>query len=124
MIIVDTFAWVEYFLGSKKGKIVEEYLNENNLVTPSIVLIELSCKSAKENWNFGKLLSFIKSKSNILGIKESVIEKCGKIYIRERNKKGKCGMNDATIWAIAESINAKILTGDEHFKDYKEVIMI
>ena len=53
MIIVDTFAWVEYFLGSKKGKIVEEYLNENNLVTPSIVLIELSCKSAKENWNFG-----------------------------------------------------------------------
>lgn len=124
MIVIDTFAWVEYFLGSKKGKIVEEYLNENDLVTPSIVLIELSCKSAKENWNFGKLLSFIKSKSNILGIKESVIEKCGKIYIRERNKKGKFGMNDATIWAVAESINAKILTGDEHFKDYKEVIMI
>ena len=120
MIIVDTFAWIEYFLGSNKGKIVEEYINEKELVTPSIVLIELSCKSAKENWNFNELLSFIKSKSNILGLKESVIVKCGKIYVRERNKKGKFGMNDATIWAVAESINAKILTDDEHFKDFKK----
>ncbi|MDO8460730.1 MAG: PIN domain-containing protein [Nanoarchaeota archaeon] len=124
MIAIDTFAWVEYFLGTKKGKLVEEYLNEEDLITPSIVLIELSCKSAKENWNFQELLSFIRSKSNIVGIKEAVIEECGKIYLEQRKKKGKFGMNDAIIWTIAKNVNAKIITGDEHFKDFKEVIMI
>lgn len=125
MIVVDTFAWIEYFFGTEKGKIVKEYLNEEyHLFTPTVVLIEISCKSAKEKWNFFEILRFIKSKSTIIGMKEETLEKCGKIYIEQRKRKGKFGMNDAAIWATAENLKAKVLTGDEHFKDFKEVIMI
>lgn len=123
MIVMDTYAWIEYFLGTKKGVIVKEYF-DNNLITPSIVLIEISCKSAKENWNFKELLQFIKSKSNIKGMNEEVIEKIGEVYLEERRKKPKFGMIDAAIWAIAENLQAKIITGDEHFKDFKEVILL
>lgn len=124
MIIIDTYAWIEYFLGSNKGKVVEKYLDEENLITPSIVLIELSCKSAKENWDFNASLQFIKSKSTIVGLKEDVIKEIGEIYIEQREKRKKFGMNDATIWAIGKNLKAKILTGDDHFKDFKDVILI
>jgi predicted nucleic acid-binding protein len=123
MIVMDTYAWIEYFLGTKKGEIVREHFNDN-LVTPSIVLVEISCKSAKEKWNFKELLQFIKSKSNIKGMNEETIEKIGMTYVEQRNKKSKFSMIDAAIWSMAENLKAKVLTGDEHFKDFKEVIML
>jgi len=120
---MDTYAWIEYFQGSKKGKIVDGYLKEE-IVTPSIVLIELSCKSEKERWNFEKHLEFIKSKSLIIQIDEEIIVKCGKIYMSEKEKKSRFGIIDAIILTIARKLKAKILTGDEHFEDLEETIML
>jgi predicted nucleic acid-binding protein len=124
MIIIDTSAWIEYFNGTIKGKIVEKYLDDEKLFTPSIVLIELSCKSAKENWDFSEYLIFIKSKSSIIGLSEEAIIKCGKIYTEQRKKKPSFSMIDAIIWTLAEKSSAKILTGDNHFIDFKDVVMI
>ena len=61
--VFDTYAWVEYFKGSKKGEIVERYLNESNVFTPIIVLLEMSYKADKEGWDIKKHLDFIKIKS-------------------------------------------------------------
>ncbi len=41
-IVFDTYAWVEFFEGTRKGKIVNEYLENEEVLTPSIVLLELS----------------------------------------------------------------------------------
>lgn len=124
MIIIDTSAWIEYFSGTIKGKIVRDSLENENGFTPSVVLIELSCKLKKEEYDFKNILNFIKSKTTIIGIKEETIVKCGEIYFKERKKKSGFSMIDAIIWAIAESFKAKILTKDNHFKDFKEAIII
>jgi len=124
MILIDTYAWIEYFKGTEKGKVVEKYLDEKEIFTPSIVLVELSCKAAKESWNFTEYLKFIKSKSIITGMNEEEIIKCGNIYLEQRRKKPKFGMVDAIIWAISLELKARILTGDEHFKDLNNGIMI
>lgn len=124
MIVFDTYAWVEYFKGSQKGKIVEKYLIEEEIATPSIALIELSCKSAKEKWDFEEYLKFIKAKSLIVGISEEVIVKCGKIYVEEKKKKPEFGIADAIILTTALKLNSKVLTGDKHFSDLKEAIML
>lgn len=124
MIIFDTYAWIEYFIGSEKGKVVEKYLDEEKILTPSIVLIELSCKSAKEGWNFEKYLQFIKSRSAILKLDEEIIIECGKIYANEKKKKLNFSIPDGIILTSALKYNSKILTGDEHFRDFKEVIML
>ncbi len=123
MIIFDTYAWIEYFKGSQKGRTVEKYLN-GEVATPSIVLVELSCKSAREKWDFEKYLEFIKSKSAIIGMNEETIIKCGKIYAEEKKKKPGFSIADAIILATAIKSNAKVLTGDEHFRDLKEAIMV
>ncbi len=124
MIVLDCSAWVEYLKGSDLGEIVKKYIAENDIVTPSIVLIELSCKAEKEKWNFQEQLKFIKSKSTIIGLTERMILQCGKNYIEQRKKKPKFGIADAIILTTAKEINAKILTKDNDFQGLNEVILL
>ncbi len=124
MITIDSSAWIEYFTDSNNADFVEEILDNEETITPVVVLLELSCKAAKENWNFNEHLNFIKSKSSIVGTNDKIIINCGKIYTDERRRKPSFGMFDAVILAIAKENNAKILTKDNHFKDFDKVIML
>jgi predicted nucleic acid-binding protein len=124
MIVLDTSAWVEYLEGSKIGKIVNEYVTDNEILTPSIVLVELSCKSEKEKWNFEEILRFIKSKSLIIGLTENTIIKCGNTYVNQRKIKSKFGIIDAIILTLTKENNAKILTKNNDFSNINEAIML
>jgi len=124
MIIIDTSAWIEYFRGSDIGRKVMEYLTKEEISTPSIVLIELSCKSIKEGWDFPEHLKFIKSKSSIIGVNEKIIIKCGENYVKIRKKKPKFGIIDSIILTTATEINAKILTKDSDFRDMNEAVLL
>ena len=44
MVVLDTYAWVEYFRGSERGLVVKEFLEKGEVVTPSITLAELARK--------------------------------------------------------------------------------
>lgn len=60
---LDTYAWIEYFEGTKEGGNVREILEneKHNLFTPSIVLAELSDTvfkgKIKVDWN--DLIKFV-----------------------------------------------------------------
>jgi len=42
-LVVDTYAWIEYFRGTKKGEVVKNYLlSSSSIYTPSIVLAEVA----------------------------------------------------------------------------------
>ena len=41
-VVFDTYAWIELFHGTEKGKVVLSYVEESNGLTPIIVLAELS----------------------------------------------------------------------------------
>ena len=120
-VLFDTYAWVEYFLGSTKGKIVEKILEQNEVLTPVIVLIELSCKAARERWNFNKQLEFIKAKSLILDIGEKVILKTGSVYLKMRSNIKDFGLIDSIILATSMIEMADIVTGDKHFRNLNNV---
>lgn len=123
MILIDTSAWMEYFLDGKFGKKIEILFGEN-LITPYIVLVELSIKSAKEGWDFEKHLNFIKEKSLIVGMNNKMIENIGKIYVNQRKIKTGFSTIDAIIYATAIFQKAKVLTKDKDFEGLKEVIFL
>ncbi len=123
-IVFDTYAWIEYFNGTSKGKIVRKYLENNNIITPSIVLLELNYKADKEGWNFKKYYNFIKHKSEIIGMNENFIFSFGKFYNKTKSKIRKIGITDIIIIHTAILNNAKILTGDTHFSSISEAIML
>ena len=123
-IVFDTYAWIEYFNATKKGIVVQKYLESDDVITPTIVLLELSYKSEKEGWDFNKHLNFIKTNSRITGVNEKFILTFGKAYNNIRKKIKKIGITDIIVIHTAEMNDAKILTGDEHFKEIVNTIML
>lgn len=121
MIIFDTYAWIEYFRGSPPGKKVQIFLDNEDVITPSLVLVELSVKAAKEGWDFEKHLRFIQAHSLIIGISENVVKQSGKLYVMMRKKHSQFGLIDAVIFLTGKERNARILTGDPHFKGLDNV---
>ncbi len=122
-LIFDTYAWIEYFIGSEKGRIVQEYFNYE-ILTPSLVLMELSYKFDQAGWDFKKFLNFIKSKSRIIGIDEQTILEFGKIYNFLKLKNKDIGFVDIVIFTLAKVEESKILTGDKHFRDFDNILFL
>jgi len=122
-IIFDTYAWIEYFNGSEKGMKVEQYFSKE-VFTPNVVLLELSCKLAKQNIKLQKYLDFIKINSRILQLNENIIKETGKTYVEIRKKAKDFSMIDSVILTSARIIGAKVITGDKHFEGLKEAIML
>lgn len=123
-IVFDTFAWIEYFEGGKKGIEVKDYLENNEALTPLIVLLELSYKADKEGWNCKELLNFVKHNSQIVGINEEFVLGFGKLYNKIKKKIRGMGFADVIILNTALLNDAKVLTGDPHFSKLGNSIML
>jgi len=124
LFVLDSFAWVEYFLGSKKGEKVKGFIESNKCITPTIVVAELSAKYSSDEKDFADKLKFIKFNTNIAVLNEEIASLSGKIRIRERKTKKDFGMADSIIYATALAYDAKVISGDPHFENIKEAIMI
>ena len=122
-IVIDAYAWIEFFRGSQQGKKLADLLNKEELITPSMVIAELSFKYAKEKIDFINRFNFIKTKSKICPLDSNLASIAGKIRYIRKHING-WGIADSIILATAKLFKANILTGDEHFRDLKESIMV
>ena len=125
-IIIDTYAWIEYFSGTNMGKRVKRILAEEYTYTPTIVLAEIARKYIREGINTSVVkqrLQIIGELSTIIRIDYSIALEAAKAYLEllEHSKKlglrTKPGLGDAIILATAKVLNAKVLTGDRHFQE-------
>ncbi len=131
MIVFDSYAWIEYFMGSEKGATVKEHL-KNEPVTPSIVLCEVARKFFREGLaedDVKRRLRFIVANSQIIEINTDISILSSKAYLdlerkAKAEKKRKPSLADGIILATARSLQAKILTGDTHFEELVESIYI
>lgn len=134
-IVIDTYAWIEVFLGTEKGrKAVEIIRDADEVYTPSIVLAEISKKYAQSGYSDKEIEERIRAitrQTRIVKIDERLALLIAKAYrelIRNYEEKGskgnKPGVADAIILASAWKVGGKILTGDAHFKDMELTIWI
>lgn len=121
---MDTFAWIEYFAGTIHGEKTRPYVEGGDAITPSIVIAEFTDKYEREGIDPEERLSFIKTKSSISQLDESLAEAAGSISARRRKEVRGWGIVDSIVLATARKAGAKIVTGDEHFRDLPEAIMI
>jgi len=130
MLIVDSYAWVEYFLGSEKGAIVKKYLDTEQAVTPDIVLAEVARKYLREGMaseEIKKRLYFISARSDIAALDADLSLTAAEAWrelARKTRKKPSPSLVDGIVLAMARKRGARILTGDIHFRGLKEVIML
>ena len=124
--VIDAHAWIEYLNGTEKGKkaaeIIEDDKSQN--FTSSATVAEVVGKSLKENKDFNIALDYINNFSTLVNVTGELSILAGQIHFESKKKSKDFGMLDAFVVATAKKLNAKILTGDPHFKGFKEAVMV
>lgn len=116
-VTFDSSAWIEYFAGTPKGKIVKKYIDENaNIFTPSICLMEIKNKYIREGHKFQEQIEFICNISSIIDISKEIALKGADI----KNQFNLYTI-DAIIYALSQIKKSILLTSDHHFKDLKNI---
>jgi predicted nucleic acid-binding protein len=119
MRVIDTSAWIEYFLGSATGlRLAPEMPQRNGSIIPTIVQFELA------KWLARETVDEVAAKAIADTMKCILAELDTKIALRaaELAREHKLAVADAIIYATALVYEAELLTCDAHFKDLPGVI--
>jgi predicted nucleic acid-binding protein len=124
-VVLDSFAWIEYFNGTSAGEKVQSFLEAGRVLTPAIVVAELSEKHKRLNREFGPKYDFVKARTSVVPLEEELARVAGELnFERKKSVKG-WGMADSIILATARRAGSRIVTGDPHFRDLtEETIML
>ena len=124
--VIDSFAWIEYFIGSKKGELVKEILdNEKNEIFTSILTVaEVASFTKRENKNAKEKCNDIVNISTIYGVDVDFAAEAGILHAEIRKRIKDFGLADIFVLLSARKLGAKIVTGDPHFRNFNEAIMI
>ena len=124
--VIDAWAWVEYLVGSEHGAKLNKILDENNneAYTCAITLAEIISKVARERRDIEAASSVVSSNSQIVNVDKELSVKAGLLHCEMRKTVKDFGLGDAYVLATARRLNAKVLTGDLHFKNIKDAVMI
>lgn len=124
--IIDAHAWIEYFLGSDRGSKVKEILEseQNGIFTSIITIAEVTSITKRENKDAEEKYNDIINLSKIYGITAEFAKEAGILHAEIRKKIKDFGLADAVVLLTARKLGAKLVTGDPHFKGFKEAVLI
>ena len=124
--VIDAYAWIEYFIESEKGKRVKEIVEseENEIFTSLITIAEVSSIGAREKRDVELGNKIISGLSNIYGVNLEFAKEAGILHAETRKRIKDFGLADTFVLLTARKLGAKILTGDAHFKGFKDAILI
>ena len=124
--IVDASAWIEYFRGTAYGAKLNDILEDptTDVYTCAITIAEIISKTAREDRDIEAAYYIILSNSQIIKLDDEISKQAGFLHYKMRQTSKDFGIADAFILAAANRFEAKIITGDPHFKGLKNTLMI
>ncbi len=124
-MMLDSFAWMEYFMGTAKGEKVQKLVDDDSqLYTSPIVIAEIYSKSLRTDGNAEERKDFIMKRCAVVALDVNIAVESAKIHAENKVKTHDFGLADAIILASARSRKIKVLTGDPHFKNFKDAVML
>ena len=121
-VLIDSWAWIEYFKGSKAGEKVKKYIEGKEKAIISAINIAEVYRWILKFYNdeiAEEKIEAMKERCFVIPVDEEIAVMAAKIKHEE-----KLGLGDAIIYATAMKENATLLTGDSDFKNKKNVIFI
>lgn len=120
MRLLDSFAWIEYFMGSEKGFKVRDYVDGSEpLYTPSICLTEIKSRYLRDGKDPEVRIKFIVERSFIIPLDEKIA-----LIAADVKHEFRLHTVDAVIYATAKAKNMTLVTGDSHFRNLPNVEML
>ena len=96
----------------------------NKFITIECCLAELKGFCLKNNFDFDKMLSSVKKNSVIFPVLREHWTAAADIKSEMRKKFKDFGLIDSILIAMQKELNCKIISGEKHFKDLKDVVYI
>ena len=120
-VLIDSWAWIEYFKGTYFGKQARTYIEgDEEIVVSTINAAEVyRFLLAHKHDDSEEFIKFLLSASFVVFVSTEIALQAA----RNKHEK-KLGMADAIVLATARLHNAKIVTGDDDFKNEENVIYI
>ncbi len=129
--VVDTYAWVEYLIGSPKGTGAKKYIEGGRAATPTIVLMELRKWFLRELEAERRTISemneafdFIRASTVQIDLDEKLARVAGETDFVMKKKVRGWPLADSIVYATATTNGATVVTGDPHFKPLEHVVML
>ena len=120
MRLLDSFAWIEYFRGSKRGARVRDYVEgEGPLYTPSICLTEIKSMYLRDGKDPTTRIELIVERSFVVALDREIA-----LSAADVKQKHRLHTVDAIIYATAQHRGLTLVTGDQHFRGIPNVEMI
>lgn len=131
-IVVDSYAWIEFFAGSERGARVKDLLANYEAYVPDVVLAEIARKYLREGVGEEEVrgrVEWITDVARTVPIDEEIALLSAKCYFelleRARGMKVSApGLVDGVVLAAGRKLGAKVVTGDRHFRGLEDVIWI
>jgi predicted nucleic acid-binding protein len=116
--VIDTYAWIEYFLGTDKGRIVSKIIEDpcNESFSSMLTVAELSRFFQRKNLPFALVRKKVESLGKIIPFTIDFADELGRISYQISQTRKHMGMADVSVYLVAKKLNAKIVTGDQDFK--------
>ena len=115
-------------MGTAAGEKVKEIIesSEHEKLTPTICLSEIYAKVLKtEGLERAEIQrAFIKLRSALVSLSEDIAVESAKIDVEMKKKVKGWGLADSIVLGTARLKRAKVVTGDEHFKDLEQTVYI
>ena len=122
--VIDSSCWIDYLEGSKSGEKINEILKREEIFALPINISEVVSKVKRKKGDFELAYKSIISNASIINITPKISKDAGILHAEMKPKTLNFGLADAIIITAAKSISAKLLTKDEHFREFKEAVMV
>ena len=124
--VFDSYAWIEYLDGSSLGEKVNEILldDDTEIFSLNLTIAEVVSRTKRKKRNVELAFKAIHLNSKVLEVTPEIAKKAGLFHAEVRKKIKDFGIVDALILVFSRELNARILTGDEHFESFKEAVML
>ncbi len=132
-IVVDSYAWIEVFSGTEKGRVASKIIDDaEELYTPDIVLAEIARKYRREGIDrriIEQRIDSIIETSSVITVGREVALGSASAFLELKEEAKKKGLRepslfDAIILGATRFVQGNVLTGDPHFKDLKETVWL
>lgn len=124
--VIDAYAWIEYLEGSQKGEKVRGVIeDEGNLIfTHKVTLSEVISVAKRRDLNAEIAINAIIALSQFYEGDLSFFKEAGILHAELRKRISLFGLADTFVLLTARKLGAKVVTGDPHFKGFKEVLFL
>ncbi len=126
--VIDSYAWLEYFMGTEKGRKARAVLDsrEHEKLTPTICVAEVYAKALKLEGEEGaeNRRTFMKIRSAFVSLGEDIAVQAAKLDVSLKKTIKGWGLADSIVLATARSTGCTVVTGDKHFEGLEGVELI